>query len=271
MLWAGRRWTKIQKHSWHIFGKLEAAPATTTSKPNLAGATTGYWRTHAVVADEGLVVRGRGRGGSVVLIEPTKSIVEIPNAAATAAAAGQQLAVVYARETELYAPSRQVIEESWSRERAYDDFVVEITAQPGRVQTGGTWTRPDVSLLGTKSYPYLPGRFFEIVTFELKTADALDVRGVFEALSHAQFATLAYVVFYTSGREFRDYPNSDRVIELAAKHGVGAIAATQIDNYEFWNEIVEPRRNIADPEQANQFIGASFSENARNRIIKWHK
>lgn len=230
-----------------------------------------YWRTHALVADEGLVVRGKGRGGSVVLVEPTESIEELSDATAAVAATGRQLAAVYARETELYAPSRQVIEESWSRERAYDDFVVEVTAQPGRVQTGGAWTRPDVSLLGTKSYPYLPGRFFEIVTFELKTADALDVRGVFEALSHAQFATLAYVVFYTGGKELRDYPNSDRVIELAAKYGVGVIATTKIDNYEFWNEIVEPRRNITDPEQANQLIGASFSENARNRIIKWHK
>lgn len=229
-----------------------------------------YWRTHGLVVDEGLVVRGRGRGGTVILVEEAEPITEAlsPMAVATA---GDQIAAVITRETELYAPSRGVIESSWSRERSYDDFVVEITAQPGRIQTGGTWTRPDISLLGTKSYPYLPGRFFEIVTFEVKTAEALDVRGVFEALSHAQFATLAYVVFYTNGREFKDYPNSERVIELAAKHGVGVIAAGQIDKYEAWNELVEPRRNVFDPEQANLFIGASFSEGARNRTIKWHK
>jgi hypothetical protein len=220
--------------------------------------------------DEGLVVRGKGRGGSVIIVEPTKSVEVSPNSEVTAAAAGE-LAAVYVRETELYPPSKQVIEEGWSRERAYDDFVVEITALPGRVQTGGIWTRPDISLLGTKSYPFLPGRFFEIVTFELKAADALDVKGVFEALSHAQFATLAYVVFYTSGKDFKEYPNSDRVIELAAKHGIGVIVTPQIDKYEFWNELVEPRRNTIDPEQANHFIGASFSETARNRIIKWHK
>jgi hypothetical protein len=227
-----------------------------------------YWRTHALVADEGFVVRGKGRGGSVILLE---QIEESPSPEGTVVTAIEQIANVFAKEADLYAPSRQVIEGGWSRERSYDDFVVEITAQPGRVQTGGTWTRPDVSLLGTKSYPYLPGRFFEIVTFEVKTADALDVRGVFEALSHAQFATLAYVVFYTNGKEFGDYSNSDRVIDLAAKHGIGLIGASKIDNYEFWTELVVPRRNVIDPEQANQFIGASFSENVRNRIIKWHK
>lgn len=230
-----------------------------------------YWRTHAMVVDEGLVVRGRGRGGTVLLVEQAPSAEYSADPTAAAAAAGEQLAAVYMKETELYTPAKGVIEGGWSRERSYDDFIIEVTAQPGRVQTGGTWTRPDISLLGTKSYPYLPGRFFEIVTFEVKTAEALDVRGVFEALSHAQFATLAYVVYYTSGKEFKDYPNSERILELAAKHGVGVIAAGQIDKYEAWNELVEPRRNIFEPEQANLFISTSFSESTRNRIIKWHK
>ena len=207
----------------------------------------------------------------MILVEGAESLEEALNPKEITAAVGEQVAAIYAKETELYPPSKRVIEEGWSREKSYDDFVVEITAQPGRVQTGGTWTRPDISLLGTKSYPYLPGRFFEIVTFEVKTAEALDVRGVFEALSHAQFATQAYVIFYTNGKEFKDYQNSERVIDIAAKHGVGVIAAAQIDKYEAWNELVEPRRNIFDPEQANQFIGASLSENSRNRVIKWHK
>jgi hypothetical protein len=230
-----------------------------------------YWRTHATIIDEGFAVRGKGRGGSVVLIEESANFDAAVNQNQIGAAVSEQVAAIYLKEAELYPPSKQVIEDGWSRERSYDDFIVEITAQPGRVQTGGTWTRPDISLLGTKSYPYLPGRFFDIVTFEIKTAEALDVRGVFEALSHAQFATLAYVVFYTNGKEFKDYPNSERVIDLATKHGVGLIAAAQIDNYETWNEIIEPKRNIFDPEQANLFIGASLSVDSLSRVIKWHK
>ncbi len=203
-----------------------------------------YWRTHASVVDQGLVTRRRGLGGTVILVDDSLDNEAGLNPTENAAAAGEKLAAVYVKETELYEPSKGVIERGWSRERSYDDFIVEITASPGRVQTRGTWTRPDISLLGTRSYPYLPGRFFEIVTFEIKTAEALDVRGVFEALSHSQFATLAYVVFYTNAREFKDYPNSERVIELAAKHGVGVIAASQIDKYETWIELVEPQRNV---------------------------
>lgn len=229
-----------------------------------------YWRTHGMAVDAGLVIRGRGRGGSVILVDETGNLSD-PIDPQVTAAAGEQVAATLVKETELYPATKKVIEDGWSRERSYDDFVVEITAQPGRVQTGGTWTRPDIALLGTKSYPYLPGRYFDIVTFEVKTSESLDVRGVFEALSHAQFATLAYVVFFTNGKEFKDYPNSDRVIDLAARHGVGVIAAAQIDKYEAWNEMVEPRRNLIDPEQSNQFIGTSIPENTRNRIIKWHK
>ena len=92
--------------------------------------------------------------------------------------------------------------------------------------TGGTWTRPDLAVVGTKAYPYLPGRDFQIVTFEVKTDDAIDVTGVFEALSHLQFATISYVVFCTNGHNFDDYPDTERVLNLAKQHGVGVIAAS---------------------------------------------
>lgn len=134
------------------------------------------------------------------------------------------------REQDLYEPAKIVIEETWVREKAYDDHLVEVTAQPGRRSTGGTWTRPDVSVLAVKAYPYLPDRVFEIITFEVKTADAVNVLGVFEALSHSQFATLSYVLFCTSGRDFdKDFKDTQRVVTLATQHGVGLIVANDVN------------------------------------------
>ena len=79
-------------------------------------------------------------------------------------------------------------------------------------------------------------------------------------------------MFYTNGKDFeKDYRDTDRILSLAKTHGVGVIAAQNISQYETWNELVEPKRNIPDPEQANLFIGTCFSDETKSRAIKWHK
>lgn len=227
-----------------------------------------YWRTHGLLADNGAIVRGRGKGGSVSLVEKEPAIE-------TAALVADDIVAAHVDERpelELYQPAKKVIEETWVRERAFDDHLVEVTALPGRRHTGGTWTRPDISVLATKAYPYLPGRTFELITFEVKTAASVDVAGVFEALSHAQFATMSYVLYCIAGKDFdRDFKDTQRVISIATQHGVGLIVASDVSQYASWDERVRPRRSVPDPEQANLFISTCFSETAKQRVINWHK
>jgi hypothetical protein len=229
-----------------------------------------YWRTHSILLDEGSIVRGRGKGGSVTLIQ----IVNAPanEEIAVAPVAGPAPENQGIRELDLYEPMKGAIETGWTKERGFDESVVEITGLPGRRNTGGTWTRPDLAVLAVKAYPYLPGRIFDIITFEAKKADAINVLGVFEALSHQQFASMSYVIFFTAGESFEDdYADTDRILALAKLHGVGVIVATDASDYKQWEELVEPRRSIPDPEQANLFIATCFSEDTKARVVKWHK
>jgi hypothetical protein len=180
-----------------------------------------YWRTHGLLSDEGVIARGRGKGGSV------SAVSREPEARDTDAAPVET--GVSSREFDLYEPAKVTIEMTWVKERAFDDHMVEITALPGRRNTGGTWTRPDISVLATKAYPYLPDRIFEIITFEVKTADAVNVTAVFEALSHAQFATQSYALFATNGLELEKCcPDAQRLLSLANQHGIGVIVAADI-------------------------------------------
>ena len=226
-----------------------------------------YWRTHGLLVDKGVILRGRGKGGSVSVIEEEPAIENGAIAADAPSIHRDELP-----ELELYRPAKKVIEETWVRERAFDDHLVEITAFPGRRHTGGTWTRPDISVLATKAYSYLPGRTFELITFEVKTTDSVDVTGVFEALSHAQFTTLSYVLFCTAGKDFdRDLRDTQRVVSVATQHGVGLIVTSDVSQYASWDERVRPRRSLPDPEQANLFISTCFSDAAKQRVINWHK
>lgn len=226
-----------------------------------------YWRTHGLLSDEGVILRGRGKGGSVLIVsqlndaktDDKSGLANLPTSSRY-------------RELDLYEPTKSTLEGTWVKERAFDDHLVEVTALPGRRSTGGTWTRPDISVLATKAYPYLPDRLFEVITFEIKAADAIDVTAVFEALSHAQFATQSYAFFATNGLDLEACcPDTQRIFSLASQHGVGIVVAANVKDYSSWDERVRPRRNIPDPEQTNLFISTCFSEAAKSRVVKWHK
>lgn len=230
-----------------------------------------YWATHGRALDAGLVVKGQGKGGSIRLSisepEPEQADIQMPP---------MDLGAEYAREVHLYPNAMQVIEQGWIREANYDDHLIEITAAKGKAQTGGKWSRPDVSVLAMKAFPYLPNRLFEIITFEIKPTGQTSVEGVFEALSHQQFANRAYVIFHIPDKKIAEsfvefQPHADRILSTARKHGVGVIVAQNIADWDTWDELVPAARSKPDPEQANRFIATCFSEHTREQIIKWHK
>lgn len=225
-----------------------------------------YWKAHGRALDQGRAVSGRGKGGSIVLTPIPEIAVESQSASAPATD-GSELS--------LYPAARGVIENHWAKSQNYDDYVAEVTALRGRAVTGGKWTRPDVAVLGTRAFPYLPQRLFDIVTFEIKPKGQLTVEGVFEALSHQQFASRSYCVFQVelgANEAFQDkYPDSGRILTTARKHGVGVIVATDMADWETWDELLSADRVTPDPEQVNRFIATGFSPEIHQKIIKWHK
>jgi hypothetical protein len=235
-----------------------------------------YWSAHGRAIDNGLALKGTGKGGSIRLPESDTSLEDPQIEAAPdnpqANPIGDQ-----SREHDLYPPAKRVIEESWAKSENYDNFLVEITAMKGRAQTGGKWTRPDVSILGVKAFTYLPHRQFEIVTFEIKPVGQTNVEGVFEALSHQQFATKSYVLFLLTESEASKFKENDkdtessRILGTARKHGLGVITATNIEDWETWDEIVAAETCQPDPEQANRFIATCFTDPSKQQVVKWHK
>jgi hypothetical protein len=228
-----------------------------------------YWTARGRAIDLGRVATGRGKGGSVRLssVEPEDERTEAP-------AAPEQ--PEYYREADLYPDARKVIENGWVKEANYDAYLIETTAAKGKAATGGKWSRPDVSVLAIKAFPYLPSRSFDIVTFEIKPEGQTTVEGVFEALSHQQFANRAYVIFHVPDEKVADQfvelqPHAERILSTAQKHGVGVIVAQNIADWDTWDELVPAARNQPDPEQANRFIATCFSEKNRENVIKWHK
>lgn len=228
-----------------------------------------YWETHGRALDSGLILSGKGKGGSVHFVAENESdlrqTLSDPEQDPSSSA-----------ERNLYPGALTVIRNAWVKSANYDEYLIEKTAEKGRASTGGKWSRPDISVLAVKSFQYLPGRQFDIVTFEIKPEQQISVEGVFEALSHQQFASKSYVIFHfptlsENGLFVEEQTHGERIVGTARKHGIGIIVATQIDDWESWDELVPAERHTPDPEQANRFIATCFSALTKEKIIKWHK
>lgn len=235
-------------------------------RTSLGWAEERYWNAHGRALDQGLAVAGRGKGGSIIITPSLQLVSESETI---------QSVQVENSEISLYPAAQLTIEKSWAKSQSYDEYIVEVTALRGRAPTGGKWTRPDVAVLGTRAFPYLPQRLFDIVTFEIKPKGQATVEGIFEALSHQQFASRAYCVFHVdlaAEEVFQDkYDDSGRILATARKHGIGVIVATNMADWETWDELLSADRANPDPEQVNRFIATGFSQEAREKIIKWHK
>lgn len=216
-----------------------------------------YWMVRDLALSRDLIVRGRGKGGTVWLLQEEEA--EKPRVP----------------ERELYEPALETIRGAWIEQSTYDDHIAKITAHRGRIWTGGTWTRPDISVLAITSYKYPPKRVFEIITFEIKPSDRVSIDGVFEALSHKQFAHRSYVLYNVidvddnEGWNLENHPEGTRILQTARKYGIGVVVASDIEDWETWNIILEPEYSPPDPEQSDLFISTCFEEDEHQVVGEW--
>jgi hypothetical protein len=142
-----------------------------------------------------------------------------------------------------------------------------VTAQQGRRSTGGIWSRPDITSVEVRTFAYVPGKFLEVVTFEVKPAGVINVQAVYEALAHRRAATRAYVLFHVPAdlrAQFQEV--IDEISEVARAHGVGVVTAEDPGHYETWEERVEAQRVEPDPARLDEFISTQLSESAKSDI-----
>ncbi|MEW6530381.1 MAG: hypothetical protein AB1473_06065 [Thermodesulfobacteriota bacterium] len=227
-----------------------------------------YWPIRDRLVDSGQLELGKGKGGSV-------SLVAQPGEVTTGAVVPGDTAVQTAiGEAELYEPVATVLRNEWARDMRFQNHIVEVTARQGRRDTGGTWTRPDIVVAALRVFPHVPGRFFDLITFELKALDGIDVTAVYEALSHRRAATQAYVWLHVpaAAAAIHDVVSVvDRVNEEAKRYGVGLIVGNDAADYSSWDVQLRAARYEPDPEFLNEFIAQQLTSLARDELAKWFR
>lgn len=228
-----------------------------------------YWPIRDRLVDLGKLELGRGKGGSVSLVlEPgpseTSAVLEtVPETPLPSVLEG-----------DLYEPVARVLRGEWARDKRFRNCIVEVTARQGRRDTGGTWTRPDIVVAALRVFAHVPGKFFDLITFELKPLNGIDVTGVFEALSHRRAATQAYLWLHVpSGSESNKDVTATlaRISEEARRHGVGLIVGADPVDYSSWDRQLEAVRFEPDPESLNEFIAQQLSSIAKDELAQWFR
>lgn len=221
-----------------------------------------YWKVQGRLIEQGRILPGRGRGGSVRLPEPQ---VE---AASPAPASSWSETQAKEREKDLYGPLKESIEKKWINRFGFDDCYVAETHSRGSKDTGGTFTRPDITVAGVKRYIYLPKRL-EIVTFEVKPASAVSIMGALEAIAHREVSHRSYVIYPISRQKFESETEAERITELSQKYGIGILLAEKPDDVETWEIVLDAIRHEPDPARLDRFLADLPSDTMRGKLARW--
>jgi hypothetical protein len=231
-----------------------------------------FWEVRNRLVDRGVLELGRGRGGSVRRVQSvTTVLVPIPG---TEPPPRDEPApdAERATEAELYGPVARVLDDKWTKDKRVESAIVQLTALQGRRATGGRWTRPDLTVATLSTYPYVPGRHFDVVTFEVKPSDAIDVTCVYEALAHLRSATRSYVLIHVPTARAEEL--EEGLLEICAeakKHGIGVITFEEASDYQTWDERVEPIRREPEPRKLNDFLAKQFTQDQLEKIVRWFR
>lgn len=216
-----------------------------------------YWRVRNELINEGVFGKGKGKGGSVYLII-------VPSTTSSSFASNENQKT---KEQNLYAPFLETLKAFWTNDNDLSNYIIEITANQGSKETGGKWTRPDITIIDIKTYPYYPTKTIEIITFEIKPHEGYGIESVFETAAHTLFAHKSYLAIHYLNE---DYENDTHIANLQKRcemFGVGLILFKNPADWHSVTVITESKYNNPDPSEVNQFITQQINKNNQHSLL----
>lgn len=113
----------------------------------------------------------------------------------------------------------------------------------------------------------------DIISFEIKPFEGLNVTAVYEALAHRRAATRSYVLVYIPEDHIEAFENPILVdiADEANKHEIGLIVATDPNDFDTWDIREDAGRVEPDPARMNAFIRNQLGEATRDQIVRWFR
>jgi hypothetical protein len=214
-----------------------------------------YWRIHAWLIEDGYVAPGKGKGGSVILQSTEESEPREKK-----------------KEDDHYNDIRNVLQNEFLKEQGYEESIVEVCARLGRRDTGGRWSRPDLLAFGIRRFKYIPEKTAELISFEVKTKDSIDVTSFYEALAHNNRTSRSYLLFCDcTAEQFRKHPQAERIEAECEKHGIGLICIEKTKEFGAWDILLVARKAREYSSEIEQAIDDLMPDRIRQKIREMAK
>ncbi len=233
-----------------------------------------YWKARKELLNNGLIEKGKGRGGSVARVGlPAEPVVEKGALPALKEEPTPEVEAVVAPEAELvedeaelYEPLKNWIDSTFGHpvEEVGDYFLVKVTASPsGRKRESGQWSRPDVTSVQVSTYDLVINPDVEVTSYEVKRyGDALNLPSVYEAASHSRWTHFTYLVVENS--EKQPLVLSERFERELSRYGVGLIKMVKQNGTYKFEETLEPPMQIPGPKDLDELLKTFFTDDPRN-------
>jgi hypothetical protein len=183
-------------------------------------------------------------------------------AAAPAVPAAQAL---YQGEQSLYAPFSRSIADSFTKDYGIEEFIYEITANQGARSTGGKWTRPDITLVAVRIYPFIPGKTLELISFEVKPLYQYGVEAVYETAAHSIFANRSYLAIHIPSADYQT-DVFDRLDRECERFRVGFLTFTDPADWDSFDIRIEAEHSVPDPAETSSFIKTQITVPNQTKI-----
>jgi hypothetical protein len=221
-------------------------------RARLAWSEDKYFTVQCRLVDMELIQRGKGRGGSVILVESgdTEPAVEVFS------------------ERALYAPVARALPR-WIRQhygpQSFVWLTTEVVGSKGGARLGGSWRRTDLAGVSVRAFEYSPDVAVDTFAFEVKTIANLDVAAIYETSENSSGATYGYLLVHRSVRHERDRQGALflRLERAATMTGIGIVSFEQPDAVDTWDCELEAVRRPHDPAASDAFIRRTFSDHVR--------
>lgn len=219
-----------------------------------------YWLVRNKLLEQGKIGKGKGKGGSVYRLKEsvdTRSKKRGPK---------KRIG-----ENKLYTDFEKWLNDFWAKEANLTWFLVEKTAHQGSKPTGGKWTRPDFAIVAVNTYRYFPGKFLEVISFEVKPSLQDALAGVFECAAHSVYANRSYLAVYVPDELDSKSEEYARVERECERFGLGLVSFSDSTNVESYEVTVDAERRTPDPAEVDKFIASQLKEKTQELVLKHSK
>jgi hypothetical protein len=212
--------------------------------------TSEFQKAKLQLQEQGKVVVGKGKGGSIGLVE-----ISIPISKPIIISGVKS-------ESELYPHIKKYFDEEWGPGYTTPDYycsIITATTKGHRIR--GLWSRPDVSILTVTKYQFLPTKLVEVTTIEAKRYGDATPQAVFETASHSKFAHQSYLIIEwleDTNIDDTDNENVKRILKEAQRFGIGIIQMKNNRGKWEFRDMLDPQRHEPEPEDCNTFIEQNF-------------